>query len=61
MTRTIGILLALLGFIISFVSLGLATSTGARMTIVLAEIAVSLFGIIGVLNGYYLKNTIWRK
>jgi hypothetical protein len=29
--------------------------------IVLLGLAVSLFGIIGVINKAYLKNAIWRK
>ncbi len=57
----VGILITLIGFIISFLSLGLAGSTGARMTIVLIGLAVSLFGIIDVLNRQYTKNAIWRK
>ena len=28
---------------------------------VVAGIAVSLFGIMGILNPAYLKNAIWRK
>jgi len=29
--------------------------------VVLLGLAVSLFGIIGVLNKAYLKNAIWKK
>ena len=31
------------------------------MTMVLVGLAVSLAGIIGVLNPAYMKNAIWRK
>ncbi|MEP6716510.1 MAG: hypothetical protein ABJC09_13150 [Terriglobia bacterium] len=56
-----GLLVTLLGFVIAVLSLGFAQSVGARMGIVLFGIAVSLFGIIGLLNPAYLKNVIWRK
>jgi len=56
-----GLIVTLLGFVIAVLSLGITSSTGARMGIVLAGIVVSLFGIIGLLNPAYLKNVIWRK
>ena len=56
-----GILITLLGFAISVLSLGMASSVGARMVIVLIGLVVSLFGIMGVINRAYLNNAIWRK
>jgi hypothetical protein len=56
-----GILITLLGFAISVLSLGMASSVGARMVIVLIGLAISLFGIMGVINRAYLNNAIWRK
>jgi len=56
-----GLIVTLLGFVIAVLSLGITQSVGARMGIVLVGIAVSLFGIIGLLNPAYLKNVIWRK
>ena len=56
-----GILITLLGFIISVLSLTMTSSVGGRMVIVLIGMAVSLVGIIGVLNRAYLKDAIWRK
>ena len=56
-----GILVTLLGFCISFVSLGVTSANGARLAMVLTGIAVSLFGIIGVLNRHFLRNAIWRR
>ena len=56
-----GIVITLLGFIISLLSLGLTSSLNARLAIVLIGLAVSLFGIMGVINRAYLKNAIWRK
>ncbi len=57
----IGLLITLLGFIISFLGLGLTTSTGVRMTMAIAGILISLFGIIGLINRSYMKTAIWRR
>ena len=56
-----GIIVTLLGFLLSVLSLGIASGVGARLIIVLAGMIVSLVGIIGVLNPYYLKKAIWRR
>ena len=45
-----GIVITLLGFLISVASLGMMSSVEGRMVMVLVGIAVSLVGIIGVLN-----------
>jgi hypothetical protein len=57
----IGLLITLAGFILSLLSLTLATSVNARMFIVLAGIVISLVGIVGVVNRAYLKDAIWKK
>ncbi len=57
----IGLFITLLGFAVSVLSLGLVSSNGARLVMVLAGIAVSLTGIIGVINRAYVKDAIWRK
>jgi hypothetical protein len=57
----LGILITLLGFAISFLSLGMTQSVNGRMAMVLVGIAVSFIGIFGVLNRAFLKNAIWRK
>jgi hypothetical protein len=57
----VGILVTLLGFVISVLSLAATSSVGGRLVMVLAGLAVSLFGILGVLNKAYLKNAIWKK
>ena len=56
-----GLVVTVLGFIISLASLTLSSSAEARLGIVLAGLAVSLFGIIGLVNKAYLKNPIWKK
>ena len=56
-----GIVITFLGFLISVFSLSLSSSANGRLVIVLVGLAVSLVGIIGVLNPAYMKNAIWRK
>jgi hypothetical protein len=57
----IGIIVTFLGFLIAVMSLGIASSVSARMIMTLAGIAVSLFGIMGLIIPAYNKNAIWRK
>ncbi len=57
----IGLLVTLAGFLIALLSLHMASSVGARMAMVLVGLAVSLTGIIGVINKAYLKTAIWRR
>ena len=57
----VGLLVTVLGFVVSLLALGFATSVGARMMLVLAGIATSLVGILGLLNSAYLKNAIWKR
>lgn len=57
----VGILLAFLGFVISLLSLAATSSVSGRLVLVLVGLAVSLFGILGVLNKAYQKNAIWKK
>ena len=56
-----GVVITFLGFLISVMSLGMTSSVGGRMAMVLVGLAVSLIGIIGVINRAFLKNAIWRK
>ena len=57
----VGLAVAVLGFVISFASLGVASDVTTRMVMVLAGIAVSLFGILGIVSKAYLKDAIWKK
>ncbi len=57
----IGVLVTLLGFLISLLSLTLTSSVGGRLALVVLGMCVSLFGIIGLLNKQYIKNAIWKK
>jgi hypothetical protein len=56
-----GLIVTLLGFLISVFSVSVSSSTSGRLIIVLVGLAVSLGGIIGLLNPAYMKNANWRK
>ena len=56
----VGLLVTLLGFVIAVLSVTLH-SVGGQLVVVLLGLAVSLFGIMGVLNKHYLKTAIWKK
>jgi hypothetical protein len=57
----VGLIITLLGFVIAVASLGLTSSTGARLGLVLVGIVVSLVGALGVLNKAYQKDAVWNK
>jgi hypothetical protein len=56
-----GLVVTLLGFIIAASSVGLATANGVRLIIVLVGIAISLGGIIGLINPAYQQNAPWKR
>ena len=56
-----GLIVTLLGFGISVASLGMSSSVSGRMVIVLIGLAVSLGGIIGLINPAFQKKAAWRK
>ena len=56
-----GLIVTLLGFIIAVASLGMSSSVGGRMVIVLVGLVVSLAGIIGLINPTFQKKAAWRK
>ena len=56
-----GLIVTFLGFIIAVASLGMSSSVGGRMVMVLIGLAVSLAGIIGLINPAVQKKAAWRK
>ena len=56
-----GIVTTLLGFGVAVASLGISSSTTGRLVIVLVGIAISLIGILGLLNTHYQKSAVWKK
>ena len=57
----VGLAITILGFVLALLAPGLSGSTGGRLALVLIALAISLGGIIGVINPAYLKNAIWKK
>jgi hypothetical protein len=57
----VGIAITVAGWLLAVASLGATSNNTVRLVMVLAGIGVSLVGIMGVLNGHYLKNAIWKK
>lgn len=57
----LGTLVTILGFIVALMGLGMASSVNGRMIAALAGLAISLFGIVGMINPAYVKDAIWRK
>ena len=58
--KLIGLLLALAGWLIPIVTVALIQSTAVRMTMSILGIAMSLVGILVVLNKAHLKQAIWK-
>ena len=57
----VGIVVTVFGFVISLLSLGMTSTVNARLVMVLVGLAVSVLGIIGLINRSYLKNPIWKR
>jgi len=56
-----GVAIVLIGFIVAVGSIGITESTGVRLVLSLVGIAISLFGILGVINPAYQKRAVWRR
>lgn len=56
-----GVLMAVLGFLVAVLSVSITSGVGGRLVLVLIGIALSLTGIIGVLNRAFLRNANWRR
>lgn len=59
--RLVGVAIVLAGWVLTVGGLLMTSSNLARLLIACAGIGVSLFGIFGVLNQYYLARAIWKK
>jgi hypothetical protein len=59
--KLVGILLALVGWLLPVLALGWTSSNGARIVFCLVGIGITLTGILGVLNGAHQKEAIWKK
>jgi len=61
MRVVLGMVVTLAGFLIAMLGLVITASIGGRLVLTLIGIAVSLTGIMGVINRAYLKNAIWKN
>ena len=59
--RIVGLILILGGWAIAVSGLFFTSANSGRLLFAVAGILVSLFGILGVLNKYYLQRAIWKK
>lgn len=59
--RLLGLLVILGGWALAVAGLFLSQTNLGRGGIACAGIAISLFGILKILNGYYLKDAMWKK
>jgi hypothetical protein len=57
----VGLVVTFIGFLISAASVGVMSATGGRLVMVLVGIAVSLFGILGMINPAYQKDVVWKR
>jgi hypothetical protein len=57
----VGVVITFMGFLLAASSVGIMSSTGGRLVLVLVGIVICLFGIIGVINPAYQKNAVWKK
>ena len=57
----VGVIVTLAGWVLAAASVGITSSTTARLGMVLVGIVVSLVGILGVINPAYQKNAVWKK
>ena len=59
--RLVGVVCVLGGWALAVAGLLLTSSTMARGLMACLGIGVSLYGSLGILNGYYLARAIWKK
>jgi hypothetical protein len=57
----VGVLVTFAGFLLAAASVGISSSNGTRLGIVVVGIVISLIGIMGVINPAYQKNAVWKK
>ena len=59
--KLVGVFLALVGWLIPVVALTHTQSLGTRFVLAIVGIAISLVGILFVLNQAHLKHVIWKQ
>jgi len=59
--RVLGLLMAVLGWLIPVAGLTWTDSSAVRLTLCLLGMAMCLVGILRFVNGAYLKQAIWKR
>ena len=59
--RLLGLLVIVGGWLIAMAGLFVTTSNSTRLLFAVGGILISIFGILGILNQYYLSRAIWKK
>ena len=59
--RLVGLALVIAGWLLAVAGLLITSSTLGRAVIACLGIALSLFGSLRILNGYYVERAIWKK
>jgi predicted phage tail protein len=59
--KLLGILLAVAGWLLPVIGLTLTSSTGVRMFLCILGIAITLTGILSVLNKAHQKEAVWKR
>lgn len=59
--RITGLLINIAGWLIAMSGLFITQSNGVRIVLACVGIGVSVFGILGVLNKFYLERAIWKQ
>jgi hypothetical protein len=61
MQKLIGVLVAIAGWLLTLSGLFMSSTNTGRAGFAVLGIAVSLFGIFGLINAAFLKTAIWKK
>jgi hypothetical protein len=59
--KLIGVLLAVFGWLLPVVGLGMTSSTGARLVICIVGIGITLTAILRLLNKAHEKEAVWKQ
>ena len=59
--KLLGLAMAVVGWLIPLFGLSMTASTGARLTLCILGIALSLVGILYVLNQAHQKEAVWKR
>ena len=57
----VGLVITFVGFVLAAASVGISSSNGVRLALVVIGIVISLGGILGVINPAYQKTAVWKR